>query len=161
MWPPVPPAMTRSVRGFMLDLLARLVRFDCAPPRKSLRRCVEIAKSCSTPSHGRSVLTARRRRKSLRRYVEIAKSCSTSSHDLAIFPIHLEQQRERKTACENRGAAEAHQWQGQALGWQQSHVDAHVDERLHAQPQTNAHRHEAGEITLEIDRFASNRERPL
>jgi hypothetical protein len=72
-----------------------------------------------------------------------------------------QQDRQRDAVGEDARAAEAHQRQRQALGRQQAHVDAHVDERLHADPDADALRHQRGEGALEQQRLAADGEGAL
>src|SRR5258708_25001452 len=62
------------------------------------------------------------------------RSRASSAHELAILPIDSQQHREREAIREQAAPAEAHERKGEALGGQHTHVHAHVDERLHAEP---------------------------
>src|SRR5712671_6123026 len=62
------------------------------------------------------------------------RSRAGSAHELAILPIDSQQHREREAIREQAAPAEAHERKGEALGGQHTHVHAHVDERLHAEP---------------------------
>jgi len=80
---------------------------------------------------------------------------------LPVFPIHAQENGHRHAVGEDAGAAEAHQRQGQALGRQQAHVDAHVDEGLNAQPDADAHGHQGGVQTVELDALTADGEGAL
>ena len=60
---------------------------------------------------------------------------------------------------ENAAAAKTHQWQGQPLGRQKAHVDAHVDQGLHTDPQRNALRDQGRKSTLKCQGLAPNLDR--
>ena len=68
--------------------------------------------------------------------------------ELAVLPVDAQQDRERDAVRDQAGAAEAQQRQREALGRQQAHVHAHVDERLDAEPDADALRDERGEVAL-------------
>src|SRR4051812_23540084 len=72
-------------------------------------------------------------------------SCVETSGELAVFPVDAKQDRERDEVHHQARAAVAHERQREPLGRQQAHVDAHVDERLEADPDADALRGERGE----------------
>src|SRR5574337_1640869 len=108
MWPPVPPAITRS-RGDVLKCprLASPADSGCKPQGfADFAAFAETAKSCGIPPQ-RDVLAARRRR-----FAETAKSCGTPHH-LAVFPVDPQKDSQGHAVGQDAGTAEAHQGQGQ------------------------------------------------
>ena len=68
----------------------------------------------------------------------------------AVLPVDPQRDGERDAVGDDARAAEAHQRQGQALGGQQAHVDAHVDEGLDADPQADALGDQAREVRSSV-----------
>ena len=77
----------------------------------------------------------------------------------AVLVVDAQQNRDRDAVRDDAAAAERQQRQREALGGQHAHVDADVDERLHADPHADALRDERRERTLEPRRLPTDRER--
>ena len=74
-----------------------------------------------------------------------------TAHHLAVLPIDSQQNGQRNTVGQDAAAAEAHERQGKALGRQDAHVHAHVDQRLHADPYRDTLCNQRREGALQID----------
>src|SRR5574340_895332 len=75
----------------------------------------------------------------------------------AVLVVDPQQQRERDAVGDDSATAEREQRQRQPFGRQHTHVDAHVDERLHAEPDADSLRAERRERALETRREPADR----
>src|SRR3954465_2026859 len=82
-----------------------------------------------------------------------------SSLQLAVFPIDAQKDRQRYEVHQYPRPAIAHQRKRQALGRQQAHVDAHVDERLEADPDADTLRSHRCKVALALRRLAADDKR--
>ena len=60
------------------------------------------------------------------------------SRHTAGFVVNAQQQAHGHTADDQTAAAVTHQWEGQALGWQQTDIHTHIDKGLQRQPDADA-----------------------
>src|SRR4029079_3741739 len=91
--------------------------------------------------------------------MSVSSYCETF-RELAVFPIDAEEYRERHACSDQRAAAERKEREREPFGGQHAHVDAHVDDRLYAEPQAYALRNEGREVALEDRRTPADRKRP-
>src|SRR5260364_53794 len=109
----------------------------------------------ATPQRSRIPKPQKRRRASRRK--RIYRSSSSSAHHYPILIIHPHQQRQSNAVHHNAGAAIAEQRQCEALGRQQTEIDPHIDERLYANPQSDALGGQRGKDAIQRERLPANR----
>ena len=168
MWPPVPPVVIMTV-AVMAHPARRRRAQSISPLHGGSDR--GDAKRRRESGRAKRVRRAHNARSASRPFAETREKGARSSHvggfirvaseQTPVLIIHAQQDRDRHAIRDDAAAAERQQRQRQSLRRQHAHVDADVDERLHADPHADAMRAQRRERARQTRGLPADRVRAI